>query len=205
MTNKAFLLILDGWGLGPKPEADAIFQADTPFMDGLMKKYPMSTLITHGEDVGLPDGQMGNSEVGHLNIGAGRIVWQELARLTGTEHFMFGPTPATAAFIEASGSGRVITEILGRGRVGGRMSVVALHYESIPTSFLMVLMKEFTIRGSMEYPARFADAIDLLARRDLSELITHRFPLEQFDDALGVLQGSKDCGKVMVSVDPGLT
>lgn len=63
------------------------------------------------------------------------------------------------------------------------MSVVALHYESIPTSFLMVLMKEFTIRGLMEYPARFADAIDLLARRDLSELITHRFPLEQFDDA----------------------
>lgn len=132
-------------------------------------------------------------------------VWEELARLHGTEPFMFGPTPATAAFIEASGSGRVITDILGRGRVGGRMSVVALHYESIPTSFLMVLMKEFTIRGSMEYPARFADAIDLLARRDLSELITHRFPLEQFDDALGVLQGSKDCGKVMVSVDPGLT
>ena len=132
-------------------------------------------------------------------------VWEELARLHGTEPFMFGPTPATAAFIEASGSGRVITDILDRGRVGGRMSVVALHYESIPTSFLMVLMKEFTIRGSMEYPARFADAIDLLARRDLSELITHRFPLEQFDDALGVLQGSKDCGKVMVSVDPGLT
>lgn len=81
MTKKAFLLILDGWGLGPKPEADAIFQADTPFMDGLMKKYPMSTLVTHGEDVGLPDGQMGNSEVGHLNIGAGRVVWQELARI----------------------------------------------------------------------------------------------------------------------------
>ena len=131
-------------------------------------------------------------------------VWEELARLHGTEPFMFGPTPATAAFIEASGSGRVITDILNRGRVGGRMSVVALHYESIPTSFLMVLMKEFTIRGSMEYPARFADAIDLLARRDLSGLISHRFPLEQFDDALGVLQGSKDCGKVMVSVDPSL-
>jgi 2,3-bisphosphoglycerate-independent phosphoglycerate mutase len=79
--HRAFLLILDGWGLGPKPEADAIFQANTPFMDGLMKKYPWSTLITHGENVGLPDGQMGNSEVGHLNIGAGRIVWQELARI----------------------------------------------------------------------------------------------------------------------------
>lgn len=131
-------------------------------------------------------------------------VWEELARLHGTEPFMFGPTPATAAFIEASGSGRVITEILDRARVGGRMSVVALHYAPVPTSFLMVMMKQFTIRGSMEYPARFADAIDLLERRDLSELITHRFPLEQFDAALGVLRGSKDCGKVMVAVDPAL-
>ena len=131
-------------------------------------------------------------------------VWAELARLHGTTPFMFGPTPATEVFIEASGSNRVITDILNRGRVGGRMSVVALHYEPIPTSFLMVLMKEFTIRGSMEYPSRFADAIDLLARRDLSGLITHRYPLERFDEALGVLQGSKDCGKVMVAVDPDL-
>ena len=78
---RAFLLILDGWGLGPKYESDAIAQANTPFMDALMQSRPHSTLITHGEDVGLPDGQMGNSEVGHLNIGAGRIVWQELARI----------------------------------------------------------------------------------------------------------------------------
>lgn len=72
---------MDGWGLGPKPEADAIFQANTPFFDKLWSTRPHSTLVTHGEDVGLPDGQMGNSEVGHLNIGAGRIVWQELARI----------------------------------------------------------------------------------------------------------------------------
>lgn len=81
MSKKAFLLILDGWGLGPKPDADAIFQADTPFFDSLMQQYPHSTLITYGEDVGLPEGQMGNSEVGHMNIGAGRVVWQELARI----------------------------------------------------------------------------------------------------------------------------
>jgi 2,3-bisphosphoglycerate-independent phosphoglycerate mutase len=81
MNKKTFLLILDGWGLGPKPEADAIAQADTPFMDALMQKYPWSTLVTHSEEVGLPDGQMGNSEVGHMNIGAGRIVWQDLARI----------------------------------------------------------------------------------------------------------------------------
>jgi len=81
MSNKAFLLILDGWGLGPIPSADAIFQANTPYFDKLWATRPHSTLITYGEDVGLPEGQMGNSEVGHLNIGAGRIVWQELARI----------------------------------------------------------------------------------------------------------------------------
>jgi len=81
MTNKAFLIILDGWGLGQKPEADAILQANTPYFDQLWANFPHNTLITHGEDVGLPEGQMGNSEVGHLNIGAGRIVWQELARI----------------------------------------------------------------------------------------------------------------------------
>jgi 2,3-bisphosphoglycerate-independent phosphoglycerate mutase len=81
MSKKAFLLILDGWGIGPKPSSDAILQANTPYMDQLMRDWPNSTLITHGEEVGLPDGQMGNSEVGHLNIGAGRIVWQELARI----------------------------------------------------------------------------------------------------------------------------
>ena len=81
MTKKSFLLILDGWGLGPKHSADAIYQADTPYFDSLWANYPHSTLVTFGEDVGLPEGQMGNSEVGHLNIGAGRIVWQELARI----------------------------------------------------------------------------------------------------------------------------
>jgi threonine dehydrogenase-like Zn-dependent dehydrogenase len=69
----------------------------------------------------------------------------------------------------------------------------------------MMLMKQFTVRGSMEYPPRFADAIDLLARRDLSSLITHRFPVEQFGDAVGVLGGSKACGKVLIAVDPTAT
>ena len=79
--SKAALFILDGWGLGPKPSADAIANAQTPYIHSLMANYPHSTLITYGEDVGLPEGQMGNSEVGHLNIGAGRVVWQELARI----------------------------------------------------------------------------------------------------------------------------
>ncbi|MBR9923323.1 MAG: 2,3-bisphosphoglycerate-independent phosphoglycerate mutase [Bacteroidetes bacterium] len=75
------LLILDGWGLGPNPAVDAVKQANTPYVDGLMSQFPHGTLTTFGEKVGLPEGQMGNSEVGHLNIGAGRIVYQELARI----------------------------------------------------------------------------------------------------------------------------
>ena len=79
--KKALLVILDGWGLGKVPSSDALATANTPFFDGLLAKYPNSTLTTFGEEVGLPDGQMGNSEVGHLNIGAGRVVYQELARI----------------------------------------------------------------------------------------------------------------------------
>ncbi|MFZ4542827.1 MAG: 2,3-bisphosphoglycerate-independent phosphoglycerate mutase [Saprospiraceae bacterium] len=81
MSKRVLLAILDGWGLGLKPSADAIAQAKTPFVDGLFAKYPHSRLVTFGEQVGLPEGQMGNSEVGHMNIGAGRIVYQELTRI----------------------------------------------------------------------------------------------------------------------------
>ena len=81
MTNHFGLIILDGWGIGDKSASDAISAANTPFMDSLLDTYPHATLTTFGEDVGLPEGQMGNSEVGHLNIGAGRIVYQELTRI----------------------------------------------------------------------------------------------------------------------------
>ena len=79
--KKAALIILDGWGLGAIPESDAIAQAQTPFMDKCMSDHPNATLTTFGEVVGLPKGQMGNSEVGHLNIGAGRVVYQELLKI----------------------------------------------------------------------------------------------------------------------------
>ncbi len=79
--RKTILMILDGWGIGNKSESDVIFNADTPFIDSLLKKYPHSQLQTSGEKVGLPEGQMGNSEVGHLNIGAGRIVYQDLVKV----------------------------------------------------------------------------------------------------------------------------
>lgn len=81
MNRKVILIIMDGWGLGKVPSADAIQHANVPFVSSLYTQYPHTTLVTCGEEVGLPDGQMGNSEVGHLNLGAGRIVYQELQRI----------------------------------------------------------------------------------------------------------------------------
>jgi 2,3-bisphosphoglycerate-independent phosphoglycerate mutase len=79
--KKAILVIMDGWGLGKVKTSDAIQNANVPFVSSLYSKYPNTTLTTCGEAVGLPEGQMGNSEVGHLNLGAGRIVYQELQRI----------------------------------------------------------------------------------------------------------------------------
>src|SRR5256885_5036817 len=79
--KKVILIIMDGWGLGKVKSSDAIQNAKTPFVSSLYHQYPNTTLTTCGEAVGLPEGQMGNSEVGHLNLGAGRIVYQELQRI----------------------------------------------------------------------------------------------------------------------------
>lgn len=81
MNKKVILMILDGWGNSPDPKVSAIDNADTNFIDSLYKKYPFSNLRTDGLHVGLPEGQMGNSEVGHMNLGAGRIVYQDLAKI----------------------------------------------------------------------------------------------------------------------------
>jgi 2,3-bisphosphoglycerate-independent phosphoglycerate mutase len=93
--KKALLIIMDGWGLGKVKSSDAIQHAKVPFVHSLYSKYPNTTLITCGEAVGLPEGQMGNSEVGHLNLGAGRIVYQELQRINvaiKTGEFQQNPT-----------------------------------------------------------------------------------------------------------------
>ena len=78
MNKRVALLILDGWGLGTNPAVSAIEKANTPFIDGLFSHYAHSKLEASGLAVGLPEGQMGNSEVGHMNIGAGRVVYQDL-------------------------------------------------------------------------------------------------------------------------------
>ncbi len=81
MNKKAMLMILDGWGIGKHGKADVIYNTPTPYWDSLLAQYPHSQLQASGENVGLPDGQMGNSEVGHLNIGAGRVVYQDLVKI----------------------------------------------------------------------------------------------------------------------------
>lgn len=81
MNKKVILMILDGWGKSPNPKVSAVDNANTPFVDSLYKNYPNANLLTDGMNVGLPEGQMGNSEVGHMNLGAGRIVYQDLAKI----------------------------------------------------------------------------------------------------------------------------
>jgi (R,R)-butanediol dehydrogenase/meso-butanediol dehydrogenase/diacetyl reductase len=130
-------------------------------------------------------------------------VWDELVGLHGRVELMGSPLPATDAFIEASGSAAVVAEILDHARPDSRISVVAVHMQPVPTSLLNVMSKQLVIRGSMGYPERFEDAIDLLTRRDLSAMITDRVPLERIDDALVLLGGSKDCGKVLLTTGKG--
>ncbi|MFT6500509.1 MAG: 2,3-bisphosphoglycerate-independent phosphoglycerate mutase [Crocinitomicaceae bacterium] len=110
MSKNVGLIILDGWGIGDKSDSDAIFHAKTPFMDALIENNPNATLLTSGEDVGLPNGQMGNSEVGHLNIGAGRIVYQELTRINKSirERDFFKNEMLLKAFAEAKNSGKPV-------------------------------------------------------------------------------------------------
>ena len=81
MSKKALLMILDGWGIGKPIHSNVIYSTPTPYIDSLEANYPNSQLLASGEDVGLPEGQMGNSEVGHLNIGAGRVVYQDLVKI----------------------------------------------------------------------------------------------------------------------------
>jgi 2,3-bisphosphoglycerate-independent phosphoglycerate mutase len=110
MSKKAMLIIMDGWGHGKVPAADAIAHANAPFVKSLYSMYPNTELITCGEAVGLPEGQMGNSEVGHLNIGAGRIVYQELQRIhLAIQDGELGRSAVlSAAFEAAKGDGKTM-------------------------------------------------------------------------------------------------
>lgn len=114
------LIIMDGWGLGNNSQSDAIQNARTPFVSALYQKYPHSTLVTYGKSVGLPDGQMGNSEVGHLNLGAGRIVYQELERINvAIETGEFASNPSLNAALNYAATNKKPLHLMGLVSDGG--------------------------------------------------------------------------------------
>ena len=120
MAKKALLMILDGWGIGNKTKGDVIYQTPTPYMDYLNANYPHSQLQASGENVGLPDGQMGNSEVGHLNIGAGRIVYQDLVKINRAcaDNSIMENPGIKAAYSYAKENGKAV-HLMGLTSTGG--------------------------------------------------------------------------------------
>ena len=110
MGKKALLMILDGWGVGNHTKGDVIFSTPTPYWDSLLENYPHSELQASGENVGLPDGQMGNSEVGHLNIGAGRVLYQDLVKINKSiaDKSIMNNKEVVSAFTYAKENGKAI-------------------------------------------------------------------------------------------------
>lgn len=120
MKNRVLLMILDGWGNGDKSKSDAIYHANAQYISSLQKKYPTSQLLTSGENVGLPDGQMGNSEVGHLNLGAGRIVYQDLVKINkACEDNSISKNPTIAKAFEYAASNDKAVHFIGLVSDGG--------------------------------------------------------------------------------------
>ena len=133
MDKKVLLMILDGWGEGKHDRSNAIYTQGTPNLDKLRAKYPVSFLKACGEDVGLPEGQMGNSEVGHLNIGAGRIVYQDLVKINRAcaQHKLLENKEIKAAYDYVAGSGKAL-HFFGLCSHGGKRKSPALLRTVLP-------------------------------------------------------------------------
>ena len=143
MSKKALLMILDGWGLGDQKKDDVIFNTPTPYWDYLMNTYPHSQLQASGENVGLPDGQMGNSEVGHLNIGAGRVVYQDLVKINRAcaDNSILKNPEIVAAFSYAKENGKNI-HFMGLTSNGG------VHSSLVHLFKLCDIAKEYNINNT---------------------------------------------------------
>jgi threonine dehydrogenase-like Zn-dependent dehydrogenase len=128
-------------------------------------------------------------------------VWESLHALHGSASHYGRRSAGSDVYIEASGAPSVIPAILESAKRGARISVVAIHHQSVPVSFLDVLVKELSILGAIEYPPDFGAMLRLLERWDLSEMITHRFPLSRFPDALAAARDQAAAGKVLVEMD----
>lgn len=144
MNKKVLLIIMDGWGEGRQDHSNAIYTAGTPEIDALKAKYPFSQLSASGEDVGLPDGQMGNSEVGHLNIGAGRIVYQDLVKINIAcrEHALMSNKEIAAAYDYVKKSGKQL-HFMGLCSHGGVHSSLNHLYEFLREAANADLKKVF--------------------------------------------------------------
>ena len=143
MSKKALLMILDGWGLGDQKKDDVIFNTPTPYWDYLMNTYPHSQLQASGENVGLPDGQMGNSEVGHLNIGAGRVVYQDLVKINRAcaDNSILKNPEIVAAFSYAKENGKNV-HFMGLTSNGG------VHSSMVHLFKLCDIAKEYNINNT---------------------------------------------------------
>ena len=131
-------------------------------------------------------------------LNAGEVdVWQRLAELHGEDSLYGMPVVGSDAYVEASGA-PVIPDIIANARSGARLSVVALHRQEVPVNFMLVMMKQLQITGAMEYPDDYTLSLDVLSETDVSPMVTHRFPLERFDEALDVARDPKIAGKVVI-------
>lgn len=137
----------------------------------------------------------------HAIRSGGTTLWDDLGRLQGRESFYWMDVVGTNVFIEATGSGALLEEVIRRARPGARVSVVALHRKPVPVDFMAVMMKQMTLQGAMEYPDRFEAMLELLSRRDLSPMITHRFALDDFAEALEVAKSPDAGAKVMIRIE----
>ncbi|MCL1855942.1 MAG: 2,3-bisphosphoglycerate-independent phosphoglycerate mutase, partial [Clostridia bacterium] len=136
------LIIMDGFGLSDAHDGNAIWRQGTPCLDALMREYPHTRLKASGMDVGLPEGQMGNSEVGHLNIGAGRIVYQELTRITKAiqDGTFFEQKPLTAAIDRAKAAGKAV-------HIMGLLSDGGVHSHNTHLYALLTMCKQRGIKN----------------------------------------------------------
>ncbi len=160
-NRRVALVILDGWGLGLVPDADAIKKAKTPFFDKMMREESHATLVTYGKEVGLPDGQMGNSEVGHLNIGAGRVVYQDLLRINNSI--------AEGSFYENA----VLKDLIAAAKTNGKK----LH--------LIGLLSDGGVHSHIEH---LKALVNLLEAESMSESFIHAFMDGRDTDPKGGIQ-----------------
>ncbi len=187
--SKALLVIIDGFGIAENPEVSAVDKASKPYFDSLLNNYPNAKLKASGEDVGLPDGQFGNSEVGHLNIGAGRIVWQELSKINKSirERDFFTNPVLKTAFEKASEKGTI--HFMGLFSDGG------VHSHNNHLYALLEMAKQHNIKnafvhaftdgrdtsphGGIEYLREFQQKSDEIGTGTLASVVGRYFAMDR--------------------------